>query len=62
MRRVATARSTPAAAGSPARRLRPGRVALMRTAIGLMGKDGYEGTSTRDIAAAAAMSRVEVPS
>ena len=54
MRRVATGRSTPAAAGS--RRLRPGRVALMRTAIGLMGKDGYEGTSTRDIAAAAGVS------
>ena len=35
------------------RRSRPGRVALMRTAIGLMGERGYDGTSTRDIAAAA---------
>ena len=34
-----------------ARRARPGRVAIMRTAIGLMGEQGYEGTSTRDIAA-----------
>src|SRR4051795_10850900 len=37
----------------PERRARPGRVSLMRTAIGLMGEEGYEGTSTRDIAAAA---------
>ena len=28
----------------------------MRTAIGLMGEEGYEGTSTRDIAAAAGVS------
>jgi AcrR family transcriptional regulator len=35
---------------------RPGRVSLMRTAIGLMGEHGYEGTSTRDIAAAAGVS------
>ena len=38
------------------RRPRPGRVSLMRTAIGLMGEDGYDGTSTRDIAAAAGVS------
>jgi AcrR family transcriptional regulator len=37
-------------------RARPGRVVLMRTAIGLMGKHGYEGTSTRDIAAEAGVS------
>lgn len=35
------------------RRVRPGRVSLMRTAIGLMGERGYEGTSMRDIAGAA---------
>lgn len=35
---------------------RPGRVSLMRTAIGLMGEHGYEGTSTRDIASAAGVS------
>lgn len=35
---------------------RPGRVSLMRTAISLMGEHGYEGTSTRDIAAAAGVS------
>jgi AcrR family transcriptional regulator len=44
----------------PARRtttqVRPGRVEIMRTAIGLMGERGYEGTSTRDIAAAAGVS------
>lgn len=38
------------------RRPRPGRVSLMRTAIGLMGEHGYEGTSTRDIAKAAGVS------
>lgn len=37
-------------------RTRPGRVSLMRTAIGLMAKNGYEGTSTRDIATAAGVS------
>jgi AcrR family transcriptional regulator len=35
---------------------RPGRVALMRIAVGLMGERGYDGTSTRDIAAAADVS------
>jgi AcrR family transcriptional regulator len=44
-----------AAAGSE-RRARPGRVVLMRTAIALMGRHGYEGTSTRDIAAEAGVS------
>ena len=37
-------------------RARPGRVSLMRTAIALMGEQGYEGTSTRDIANAAGVS------
>lgn len=35
---------------------RPGREVLMRTAVGLMGERGYEGTSTRDIASAAGVS------
>lgn len=38
------------------RQKRPGRVALMRTAVALMGERGYDGTSTRDIAAAADVS------
>ena len=37
-------------------RKRPGRVQLMRTAVALMGEQGYDGTSTRDIAAAAGVS------
>jgi AcrR family transcriptional regulator len=37
-------------------RARPGRVALLRTAVALMGEKGYEGTSTRDIAGAAGVS------
>ena len=35
---------------------RPGRVQLMRTAVALMGEQGYDGTSTRDIASAAGVS------
>jgi AcrR family transcriptional regulator len=35
---------------------RPGRVALMRIAVALMGERGYDGTSTRDIATAAGVS------
>ena len=41
---------------APEGRRRPGRVSLMRTAVGLMGERGYDGTSTRDIAAAAGVS------
>jgi AcrR family transcriptional regulator len=37
-------------------RSRPGRVVLMRSAVGLMGERGYDGTSTRDIAAACGVS------
>jgi AcrR family transcriptional regulator len=44
------------AADEPARRTRPGRVSLLRTAVVLMGEKGYEGTSTRDIATAAGVS------
>ena len=40
----------------PEVRRRPGRVQLMRTAVALMGDTGYDGTSTRDIAAAAGVS------
>jgi AcrR family transcriptional regulator len=43
-------------AATTQRRTRPGRVVLMRTAIALMGRNGYEGTSTRDIAAEAGVS------
>jgi AcrR family transcriptional regulator len=43
-------------AGMASTTVRPGRVALMRTAISLMGEHGYEGTSTRDIASAAGVS------
>jgi AcrR family transcriptional regulator len=42
--------------GERASGARPGRVAIMRIAIGLMGERGYDGTSTRDIAAAANVS------
>jgi AcrR family transcriptional regulator len=45
-----------ARAGRTTTQARPGRVEIMRTAIGLMGERGYEGTSTRDIAAAAGVS------
>jgi AcrR family transcriptional regulator len=45
------------AASGPARRnARPGRVVLLRTAVALMGDKGYDGTSIRDIAAAAGVS------
>src|SRR4051794_2332302 len=37
-------------------RPRASRVAIMRSAIGLMGRQGYEGTSTRDISNAAGIS------
>lgn len=37
-------------------RKRPGRVQLLRTAVALMGEQGYDGTSTRDIASAAGVS------
>jgi len=47
---------TTAQATSGTRRVRPGRVAIMRTAIALMGEQGYEGTSTRDIASGAGVS------
>ena len=40
----------------PEVRRRPGRVQLLRTAVALMGDKGYDGTSTRDIAAAAGVS------
>ena len=38
------------------RHTRPGRTVLLRTAIELMGEQGYDGTSTRDIAAAVGVS------
>jgi len=40
----------------PRRQGRPGKAALMRAAIEVMGEDGYEGASMRDIAARAGVS------
>jgi AcrR family transcriptional regulator len=40
----------------PSRHGRPGKAALMRAAIEVMGEDGYEGASIRDIAARAGVS------
>jgi AcrR family transcriptional regulator len=38
------------------RRERPGKVAILRAAVMVMGEDGYEGASTRDMAARAGVS------
>lgn len=38
------------------RRERPGKAAIMRAAVSVMGEDGYEGASTRDMAARAGVS------
>jgi AcrR family transcriptional regulator len=40
----------------PSRRERPGKVAIMRAAVEVMGEDGYEGASMRDMAARAGVS------
>ncbi|HEX6239045.1 MAG TPA: TetR/AcrR family transcriptional regulator [Acidimicrobiales bacterium] len=40
----------------PGRRERPGKVAIMRAAVEVMGEDGYEGASMRDMAARAGVS------
>jgi AcrR family transcriptional regulator len=44
------------AAGETRRQGRPGKAALMRAAIEVMGEDGYEGASIRDMAARAGVS------
>jgi AcrR family transcriptional regulator len=44
------------ATNGAASRARPGRVALLRTAVELMSERGYGGTSTRDIASACGVS------
>lgn len=43
-------------AEAPGRRDRPGKVAIMRAAVEVMGEDGYEGASIRDMAARAGVS------
>jgi TetR/AcrR family transcriptional regulator, cholesterol catabolism regulator len=40
----------------PVRRERPGKVAIMRAAVTVMGEDGYEGASMRDMATRAGVS------
>ena len=42
-----------AIAPAPARRERPGKAAIMRAAVTVMGEDGYEGASMRDMASRA---------
>jgi AcrR family transcriptional regulator len=44
------------AADAPTRRIRPGKVAILRAAVEVMGEDGYEGASLRDMAARAGVS------
>jgi AcrR family transcriptional regulator len=44
------------AAGMPGRRERPGKVAILRAAVEVMGEGGYEGASLRDMAARAGVS------
>jgi AcrR family transcriptional regulator len=44
------------AAEVPSRRERPGKVAILRAAVEVMGEDGYEGASVRDMAARAGVS------
>lgn len=43
-------------APAPVRRERPGKAAIMRAAITVMGEDGYEGASMRDMASRAGVS------
>ena len=44
------------AADVPTRRIRPGKVAILRAAVEVMGEDGYDGASIRDMAARAGVS------
>ena len=44
------------ASSAPERRHRPGKVAILRAAVEVMGEDGYEGASIRDMAARAGVS------
>lgn len=43
-------------AAEPSRKERPGKAAIMRAAVEVMGEDGYEGASMRDMAARAGVS------
>lgn len=44
------------ASEEPTRRERPGKIAILRAAVEVMGEDGYEGASIRDMAARAGVS------
>ena len=48
--------AAPAASTESEKRERPGKVAMMRAAVEVMGEDGYEGASIRDMAARAGVS------
>ncbi len=43
-------------ADDPVRRERPGKIAILRAAVEVMGEDGYEGASIRDMAGRAGVS------
>lgn len=43
-------------AEEPARRERPGKIAILKAAVEVMGEDGYEGASIRDMASRAGVS------
>ena len=49
-------RAVDAAGSARARRERPGKVAILRAAVTVMGEDGYEGASMRDMATRAGVS------
>jgi AcrR family transcriptional regulator len=44
------------ASEEPTRRERPGKIAILKAAVEVMGEDGYEGASIRDMAARAGVS------
>ena len=44
------------ASDEPTRRERPGKIAILKAAVEVMGEDGYEGASIRDMAARAGVS------
>lgn len=53
---LASGPNAPRVAGEPTRRERPGKIAILRAAVEVMGEDGYEGASIRDMAARAGVS------
>lgn len=48
--------ATVSAVEEPVRRERPGKIAILKAAVEVMGEDGYEGASIRDMAARAGVS------